>query len=301
MVDLSIVIVNYNVRELLRACLRSVFASNGGLSYEVFVVDNCSQDGSAAMVREAFPTVALIQSPRNGGYAFGNNVALQLVAKRAVLPRYVLLLNPDTALPPNALVDMVDFLDQHPEAGAAGPQLVRPDGSLDLACRRSFPSPQVAFYRLLFLSKLFPRHPRFGRYNLTGHHPSEIMEVDSVVGAFMIVRGEVLHRVGLLDEAFFMYGEDLDWAFRIKASGWKVLYNGEVTVLHHKGESSKQRSMRSILAFYRAMLVFYRKHYARTTRFPLNWLVIAGIYLRGLLALTRVVPTMARGLIGGGR
>jgi GT2 family glycosyltransferase len=301
MLDLSIVIVNYNVKDLLRVCLQSVFASQGSFHFDVFVVDNCSSDGSAAMVKAEFPQVALIESPANGGYAYGNNLALHSIAARPTLPRYVLLLNPDTRLPEDALAQMLAFLDGHPEAGAAGPRLVRPDGSLDLACRRTFPSPEVAFYRLLFLSRLFPRHPRFARYNLTAHDPAAVMEVDAVVGAFMMVRGEVLRRVGVLDESFFMYGEDLDWAFRIKATGWKVLYNGAVTVLHHKGESSKQQSGRSKLAFYHAMLVFYRKHYARTTRFPLNWLVVVGIYLRGALALTTLAPGKARGLLGGGR
>lgn len=301
MLDLSIVIVSYSVRDLLRICLRSIYASRGAFSYDVFVVDNCSHDGSTAMVQSEFPQVRLIESPVNGGYAHGNNLALRTIATGAELPRYVLLLNPDTHLPEDALAGMLEFLDCHLEAGAAGPRLVRADGSLDLACRRSFPSPEVALYRMLFLSKLFPDNPRFARYNLTSHDTAEVMEVDSVVGAFMLVRGEVLRRIGLLDESFFMYGEDLDWAFRIKGAGWKVLYNGAITVLHHKGESSKQRSARSTLAFYHAMLVFYRKHYARTTRFPLNLLVVLGIYLRGALVLTALAPAKARGLFGGGR
>lgn len=301
MLDLSIVIVSYNVKELLRACLRSICASRGQFRYEVFVVDNCSRDGSASMVQAEFPTATLLESPVNGGYAYGNNLALRTIAVRPELPRYVLLLNPDTCLPEDALAGMLAFLDLHPEAGAAGPRLVRADGSLDLACRRSFPSPEVALYRMLGLSKLFPDNPRFARYNLTDRDPAEVMEVDSVVGAFMLVRGDVLRRVGLLDEAFFMYGEDLDWAFRIKSAGWKVLYNGAIRVLHHKGESSKQHSVRSVLAFYQAMLVFYRKHYAGTTRFPMNLLVVLGIYLRGALVLTALAPAKARGLLGGGR
>lgn len=299
--DLSIVVVNYNVKDLLEVCLRSVFASEGGLGLEVFVVDNCSVDGSADMVAAHFPKVRLIRSPHNGGYACGNNLALRTIASRGQLPRYVLLLNPDTRLPFDALKLMVDFMDAHPDAAASGPQLRRPDGSLDLACRRSFPSPSISFYRLLGLSKLLPRSERFARYNLTYRDPSEVMEVDSVVGAFMIVRGEVLRCVGLLDEDFFMYGEDLDWAFRIKAAGWRVLYNGAVTVLHHKGESSKQRSGRSVIAFYKAMLLFYRKHYARSTRFPINWLIVLAICLRAALVLTTLAPSRARGLLEADR
>jgi GT2 family glycosyltransferase len=256
--DLCIVIVNFNVRDLLKDCLDSLFYGHEGLSLEVIVVDNNSRDDSVAMVRQNYPKVSLIESSINGGYAYANNLALDQIAGRDLgsMPRYVLLLNPDTVVPPGALSKMVSFMDAHPEAGAAGPKLIRPNGSLDLACRRSFPSPEVSFFRLSGLSKAFPRHPRFGRYNLTFLSPEDVYEVDSVVGAFMMVRSSVLLQVGPLDEQFFMYGEDLDWAFRIKKLGWKVLYNGQVEVFHHKGESSRQRSTRSIVEFYRAMLVF---------------------------------------------
>lgn len=298
--DLSIVIVSYKVRDLLHTCLESLLASEGGLDFEVIVVDNCSRDGTVEMVRSRFPSVSVVASPVNGGYAYGNNLALRQLLARDDLPRYVLLLNPDTVLPPDALVQMVAFMDARPEVGASGPRLLRPDGSLDMACRRSFPSPEVALYRMLGLSKLFPRHRRFARYNLGFHDQQAVMEVDSVVGAFMLVRGAVFATVGLLDEAFFMYGEDLDWAFRIKAAGWPVMYNGGVTVIHHKGASSRQRSARSTLAFYNAMLIFYRKHYAKTTTFPMNWLVVGGIYVRGLFGLARLGPRKARTLLGGG-
>jgi len=290
MLDLGIVIVNYNTRELLRDCLASVFESKGDFLYRVCVVDNCSSDGSATMVREEFPQVLLIESPYNGGYAYANNLGLRALGfdwpdVRDDAPRYALLLNPDTILPPSALADMLAFMDGHPEAGIAGPRLVRQDGSLDLACRRSFPTPEVAFYRLLGLSKLFPRSPRFGRYNLTYIDPDELTEVDSVVGAFMMIRREAIAKTGLLDEAFFMYGEDLDWAYRIKQAGWKVYYNPDVTVLHYK-QASSRHSRKARHEFYRAMLIFYRKHFAAQTPFLLHWLIICGILLRwGLNAL----------------
>ncbi len=280
-VDLSIVIVNYNVRDLLRRCLESIPAGAGGLACETIVVDNASVDGSAEMVRAEFPGVQVIASPTNGGYAYANNLALRRVLERAGgLPRYALLLNPDTFLPPGSLARMVAFMDERPEAGAAGPRLVRPSGELDLACRRSFPTPEVSCYRMLGLSRLFPHSRRFARYNLTYLDDRAVAEVDSVVGAFMMVRGDVLSQVGLLDESFFMYGEDLDWALRIKQAGWKVLYNGGVEVIHHKGESSRQERRRARTEFYRAMLIFYYKHYGRTTHFPLSWLVVGGIHLR---------------------
>lgn len=295
MYDLGIVIVNYNTKDVLRDCLRSIYASNGSLTFGVCVVDNCSSDGSAEMVRCEFPQVHLIESSYNGGYAYANNRGLRSFgfvedpgARSTVeAPRYVLLLNPDTVLPPGALQQMVDFLDARPHAGAAGPRLVRQDGSLDLACRRSFPTPEISFWRLTRLSFLFPKSKRFGRYNLTYIDPDEIIEVDAVVGAFMMVRREAIHDAGLLDEGFFMYGEDLDWAYRIKQAGWQIWYNAEVTVLHYKGTASRQRSTQSILAFYDAMRRFHVKHYEIETPAPINWVIRAGIWTLCSIALLR--------------
>ncbi|MBC8264085.1 MAG: glycosyltransferase family 2 protein [Anaerolineales bacterium] len=304
--DLLIVIVNYNTRDLLRDCLASIYESRGDFSYRVCVVDNCSQDNSAAMVRQEFPQAQLIESPTNGGYAYANNLGLTAfgfenapltrhpsppVPSRVgglggLVPKYALLLNADTLLPPSALQDMLHFMEANPEAGAAGPRLVREDGSLDLACRRGFPTPSAFFYRMLGLSKLFPQSRRFGRYNLTYLDPDELTEVDSVVGAFMLVRAEAIGQVGLLDETFFMYGEDLDWAYRIRKAGWKIYYNPQVTVLHVKAASTKH-SRRARYEFYRAMDIFYRKHYAAETPFWLHWLIIAGIVLQGSLAMLR--------------
>ncbi len=289
-VDLSIVIVTYNVRDLLRACLRTVLASQGGFSYEVIVVDNRSTDGSAEMVIREFPGVELVESPINGGYAYGNNLGLTRASGR-----YLLLLNPDTELPARALADMIEYMDARPGAGVAGPKLVRADGSLDLACRRSFPTPEVALYRMLGLSKLFPRSRRFARYNLTFLDPDVPTEVDSVVGAFMLVRRQALAQVGLLDEGFYMYGEDLDLAFRLKQSGWRVLYNPAVVVLHRKGESSKQRRLSTTYEFYRAMYVFYRKHFWQQNHFLLNWLVTGAICARGAFVLARSLAGKAVG------
>jgi N-acetylglucosaminyl-diphospho-decaprenol L-rhamnosyltransferase len=304
--DLGIVIVNYNTRDLLRDCLNSLrrAAREGVTDFAVIVVDNASGDGSVDMVRDEFSEVKLIASPVNGGYAYANNLGLQEFGfsdqgttgeeERADLPRYALLLNPDTVLPPDSLDEMVAFMDDRPEAGAAGPKLVRQDGSLDLACRRSFPSPEVSLYRLAGLSKLFPGNPRFGRYNLTYLAPDQVTEVDSVVGAFMMVRREAIVQVGLLDETFFMYGEDLDWAFRLKARGWKVYYNPAVTVLHIKRAASRH-SARARREFYRAMDIFYHKHYARTTPRWLHWLVVAGLGLQS--GLVRIRQALAEVLL----
>lgn len=277
---LSIVVVNYNTRDLLRACLRSVQDNESPPELELFVVDNSSTDGSPQMVATEFPWARLIDSGANLGYAHANNLAL-----RRCKGEYFLLLNPDTELPSDALRRMVEFMDAHPEAGIAGPKLVRPDGSLDLACRRSFPSPEVSLYRMLGLSRRFPKSPRFGRYNLTYLDPDQPAEVDSVVGAFMMVRAEAARQVGLLDESFFMYGEDLDWAYRIKAKGWKVLYYPGVVVLHHKGASSRRHSQKATFEFYRAMYIFYRKHYAASTNLLLGLLIVSAIAVKCAFAL----------------
>ena len=192
----------------------------------------------------------------------------------------MLLLNPDTVVPPGALDALVAFMEANPDVGACGPKLLLGDGTLDVACRRSFPTPEIAFYRLTGLARLFPNSPRFGRYNMTYLDPDVQTEVDAVVGACMLVRAGVVREVGLLDEAYFMYGEDLDWAFRIKQYGWKIMYVPSVVVHHYKRASSRQRPFQSIRAFYDAMRVFHRKHYAATTPAPLNALIELGITLK---------------------
>jgi len=307
MPSLAIVIVSYNTRDLLRDCLRSVGSGGAAYALDIWVVDNASRDGSAAMVRAEFPHAHVIDSPRNGGYAYANNLALReiirtdgagvrtesmltpaqssILSPQSYSSDYVLLLNPDTFVPPGALDALVSFLEAHPAVGACGPKLLLGDGSLDVACRRSFPTPEIAFYRMTGLARLFPHSPRFGRYNMS-HLDSDLQtEVDAVVGACMLVRGAVVREVGLLDEAYFMYGEDLDWAYRIKQYGWKIMYVPSVTIHHFKRASSRQRPFPSIRAFYAAMRVFHRKHYAATTPAPLNALIELGITLKEVWGL----------------
>ena len=286
MLDLGIVIVNWNTCELLRRCLETVLASEGDLRFRTVVVDNASDDGSADMVRQLFPQVELIANEENIGYPSGNNVGLRhmgfegpgAVADSA--PRYALLLNPDTELPPDALLGMLRFMDGRPDVGVAGPKLVLMDGSLDRACRRGFPTPIVSFYHYSGLARLFPKNPRFGRYNMTYVDENQAIEVDSVVGAFMQVRKTAIDRVGLLDEAFFMYGEDLDWAFRVKQAGFKVWYHPAVSVRHVKRAASR-KSPKAQFEFWRAMLIFYRKHYQRGTILPLHVMVMAALLFKG--------------------
>lgn len=286
-IDLAIVIVNYNASALLSGCLASVFASAGDFSYTVCVVDNGSSDDSVAMMRDRFPQAGLILSETNLGFSAGNNLALRqlgLSERRPVpnrpLPRYTLLLNNDTVLPANALADMIQFMDGRPDLGVAGPRVRRPDGTLDLACRRSFPTPWVSFCRMTRLSRLFPRSKRFNAYNLSYLPEDAVHPVDSVVGAYMQVRTQAILEVGLLDEAYFMYGEDLDWAKRIKSAGWEVWYNGEVEITHVK-EASSRRSRKARRAFYEAMWIFYRKHYRANSSWVLDKLIWLSIALIG--------------------
>ena len=281
MLDLAVVIVNYNVSELLRRCLQTVFASEGDFSYRVCVVDNNSADNSVEMVRAEFPQVHLIANRDNVGYPAANNQGLRALGlMEADPPRYALLLNPDTEVPPDAFAYFIEFMDRNPEIGVVGPRLVLPTGKLDLACRRGFDSMSALIYRMVGLSRLFPGSPRFARYNMTYLDEHSRADVDSVVGAFMWVRSAAIATVGLLDDRFWMYGEDLDWAKRMKDEGWRIVYEPAVTVLHVKRASSRQNP-RAQTEFYRAMLLFYYKHYREKTSPWLHGLILGGIALKG--------------------
>jgi GT2 family glycosyltransferase len=298
MAQLGIVIVNWNTCEYLRGCLASVFASQELSSFEVVIVDNASSDSSVEMAQMEFPQATLIANDENLGYPRANNQGLRALGytvQGEQPPDYALLLNPDTVLPPDALAEMVAFMEDHPEAGVAGPRLHLEDGSLDLACRRSFPSPDVAIPRMLGLARLFPKSRRFARYNLTFLDEYQTAEIDSVVGAFMMVRGEAITQVGLLDEQFFMYGEDLDWARRLKSGGWKVYYYPAVEVLHVKRAASRQ-SKRAQVEFYRAMLIFYDKHDRASTSWIVHMAIVLGLVVRSGFKL---LPDVLDGPVGG--
>jgi GT2 family glycosyltransferase len=292
---LAVVILNYNRADLLADCLDSIYAAPTRCDLTVWVVDNASSDGSVALVRERYPQAHLIASPVNGGFSAGNNLAVREIIA-AGSADYVMLLNNDTLVPAGAFDGLVDYLEAHPDVGIVGPRLLLPDGSLDLACRRSFPTPEVSFYKMSGLARLFPNSPRFARYNMTYLDPGVETEVDAVVGACMLLRAGVIAEVGLLDEQFFMYGEDLDWCYRVKQYGWRVVYYPSVIVHHYKRAASTRRAIPSIRAFYEAMRIFHRKHYAATTAAPLNALIELGITAKELLALGRnlLLPPAAR-------
>jgi GT2 family glycosyltransferase len=289
---LFVIIVNFNTADLLTECLARLCASRLDRPMEVYIVDNGSSDGSLQVVHERFPGVHTIDAGGNLGFAGGNNLALREIL--AGVPRsvdrkrqHVLLLNTDCFVEPDTLQITATFLDTHPDAGVVGPKVMLADGRLDLACRRSFPTPSSAFWKLTGLARRYPTHPRFARYNLTYLDPDQPHEVDSVMGAYMLVRLSAIDDAGLLDESFFMYGEDLDWAYRIKKHGWSVHYYPMAHVLHLKGASSSRQSYRLIVEFYRAMYLFHRKHYAPSTFILVNWSITAGIIARGGFALLR--------------
>ncbi len=288
--DLSVIIVSYNVSSFLDQTLATLSEAVNGLSTEVYVVDNDSHDDSVAMVRRKYPWVKLIESGSNLGFARGNNLALEKSQGR-----YVLLLNPDTVLRTDTLTTMIDFLDTHPEAGAAGCKVLNPDGSLQLACRRGFPSPGMALYKMIGLSGLFPKSRTFGAYNLTYLDPEVVSEVDALSGSFMMLRKEALDQAGFLDGDFFMYGEDLDLCYRIKQAGWKIYYVPNTEIIHFKGESAKTVPTRkSVRDFYTAMHIFVGKHYRKgSKKYMPQWLVIAGIYASmGVVYCVRMLRRM---------
>lgn len=277
MTDLSIIVVNYNVKEFLHNLLVSVEKASAEIKTEIIVVDNASEDGSAEFIKEKFPSVTLIENKSNLGFSKANNLGLKIASGK-----YLLLLNPDTLVQENTFTEMIKFFDSHPEAGLAGCKILNPDGTLQLACRRSFPGPWTSFCKVTGLSSLFPNSKLFARYNLTYLDENEINEVDAISGSFMMLRREVYEKIGGLDEIFFMYGEDLDWCYRVQKAGYKVYYVPSTQILHYKGESTKRSSLDETKFFYQAMHLFVRKHLA--TSFLVEIILRSAIFVRRIFA-----------------
>lgn len=287
--DLSIIIVNYNVKAFLEQCLIAIGRARSGMNIEVFVVDNASVDGSQAMVRKKFPGVNLIENKTNVGFSTANNEAIGVAQGE-----YVLILNPDTLIQEDTLTVLKKYLDEHQDVGAVGCKLLNPDGSFQIASRRSFPTPWVAFCRIVGLSRLFPKSRLFGQYNVTYLDPDSVAEVDVLSGSLMMLRKSVLDLVGYFDEEYFMYGEDIDLSYRIKKAGWKIIYNPLTKAIHYKGESSKKSEFSIIARFYSTMLIFVRKHFEGRYSFLLRVLLTAGIYVRATMAfLWQTVKNLA--------
>jgi len=277
---ISVIIVNYNVEFFLEQCLYSVQKALKNVSGEVFVVDNHSKDGSVQMVRDKFPTYTLIANEDNRGFSKANN---QAIAKAR--GEYILLLNPDTVIEEDTLEQVVHFMDTHADAGGLGVKMVDGKGNFLPESKRGLPTPAVAFYKIFGLSKLFPKSKRFGRYHLGYLDESEINEIDILSGAFMLMRHKVLDKIGWLDETFFMYGEDIDLSYRITRAGYKNYYYPHTNIIHYKGESTKKSSINYIFVFYRAMIIFARKHFAKKNAKTFSFLIHMAIYLRALLAI----------------
>lgn len=280
--DLVVVIASWNTRDLLIACLSSVSNAADGLSIHTVIVDNGSTDGSVAAVATIFPNVEIIKNRENLGFSRANNQALSRYVDRA---RYLLLLNPDTVISRDTFKNMIAFMDEHQEAGVAGCKIVTPQGTLDWACKRSFLTPSLLFYKALGLDKVFPKSPRFGKYHLTYLDENQIHEVDAIVGAFMMIRNECLKLVGLLDESYFMYGEDIDFCFKIKENNWKIFYVPTTMIIHFKGQSTRKRSYRMIYHWYNAIGKFYRKRMTPRYSSATNALVWCGLHFMCCLSL----------------
>jgi GT2 family glycosyltransferase len=286
---ISVIVVSWNTRELLRACLASLRRELQGMSSEVFLIDNDSADGSAAMVAADFPEVKLIANKTNRGFAAANNQALETVAGE-----YVLLLNPDTEVHEGALNKLIEFMRSHPRAGIVAPQLLNSDGSIQRSCRQ-FPTFLGMLYELMGLSRFFPDKPLFRQYKMLDWEHDDERQVDQPEGACLLLRKEVIEQVGTLDEGFFMLFEEVDWCYRIKQAGWEIWFTPSSQVTHHYGQSIKQVKTRMILSSHRGLYRFWRKHY-RGERWYLDGLAFSGLMT---LAYVRIISYKLRSMMHG--
>jgi GT2 family glycosyltransferase len=291
--DLSVIIVSYNVKYFVEQCLHAVVKSSAGISCEIFVVDNNSADGSSQMIRERFPMVRLISNSANAGFARANNQAIKIAKGR-----YVLLLNPDTVVQEDTFEKCLAFMNEHPDVGCLGVKMIDGKGHFLPESKRALPTPAVAFYKIFGLSALFPRSRRFGRYHLGYLDRDSIHDVDVISGAFMLLRNSALKRTGFLDEDFFMYGEDIDLSYRMKLAGFRNVYFPGTTIIHYKGESTRKGSINYVLMFYQAMIIFARKHFSPNTFQVYSTLIHLAIYIRaGFSILQRFIFGIANPLL----
>jgi len=287
--SLSIIIVSWNVRDLLRACLASIADGRGDLSLDVIVVDSGSADGTPAMVRDDFPWVTLIARPDNVGFPRGNNIGI-----RQARGEKILLLNPDTEVAGDALATMVNFLESHPDVGVVGPQLRYPEGAIQ-SSRRRFPTVATAFWESTWLEPWAPR-PVLDGYYVRDRPDDATQDVDWVMGAALMTRREVIEQVGLLDEAYFMYSEELDWCYRIKQEGWRVVYLPEAQIVHHEGKSSEQAVTARHVNFQRAKLRYFRKYHGRAVATLLRLFLLANYAWQIILEGTKGILGHRRAL-----
>lgn len=277
---LSVIIVNYNVEYFLEQCLYSVRKALRNISGEIIVIDNNSIDGSNRMVKQKFPEVILVENIENTGFSKANNQGLRLAKAE-----YVLLLNPDTVVEDDTFTSIISFMDEHTDAGALGVKMLDGSGKFLPESKRGLPTPLTAFYKMFGLSTLFPRSKRFSKYHLGYLDENEIHEVEILSGAFMLLRRSVLDEIGLLDETFFMYGEDIDLSYRVIKAGFKNYYFPNTRIIHYKGESTKKSSVNYVLVFYNAMVIFARKHFTHKNAKLFSQLINIAIYFRAFLAI----------------
>jgi GT2 family glycosyltransferase len=278
--DLSVIIVNYNVKYFLEQCLHAVVKSAQNIHSEIFVVDNNSVDDSVQMARVKFPQVRLITNNTNLGFAKANNQAIRLSSGR-----YILLLNPDTLVQEDTFSKCLEFMDKHLDIGCLGVKMIDGKGNFLPESKRALPTPAVAFYKMTGLSALFPHSKRFGRYHLGYLDKDEINDVDVISGAFMFLRHKAIESVGMFDEDFFMYGEDIDLSYRLKLSGYRNVYFPSTTIIHYKGESTKKGSINYVIMFYNAMIIFARKHFSRNTARSYSLFIHIAIYIRAGMSI----------------
>lgn len=279
---LSVIIVNYNVRFFLEQAVRSTLKALELVEGELIVVDNASSDDSQSMMKELFPDVQYIYLNENLGFSKANNVGI-----KASKGEYVLLLNPDTVVAEDSFKICVDFMDQHPDAGGLGVHMIDGTGHFLPESKRGLPTPKAAFYKIFGLSSLFPNSKTFGTYHLGYLDEEETHAVDILSGAFMVMRKEALDKSGLLDETFFMYGEDIDLSYRLTKAGYKNYYLPEARIIHYKGESTKKDSVNYVFVFYRAMVIFAKKHFDRGQASLFGFAIELAIYFRAGIAILR--------------
>ncbi len=269
--------------------------ANGPQEAEVFVVDNNSVDGSIKMVKEKFPQTIVIENKENLGFSKANNQAMEISKGE-----YILLLNPDTVVQEDTFIKTLSFMDSHPDAGGLGVKMIDGKGKFLPESKRGLPTPWVAFYKIFGLSKIFPRSKKFGRYHLGYLDKDKNHEIDVLSGAFMLMRKTALTKVGLLDETFFMYGEDIDLSYRITQGGFKNYYYADTTIIHYKGESTKKSSVNYVFVFYKAMVIFAQKHFSQRNAGMFSFLIHLAIYLRaGLAVSTRIIKKLTIPLLDG--
>lgn len=278
--DLSVIIVNYNVKHFIEQCLHSVYNASKNLKVEVFVVDNNSVDGSVQFIKQKFPQVKLIENKINTGFAVANNQAI-----KQSTGKYILLLNPDTVVQEDTFDKTFAFMESQPDAGGLGIKMLDGKGNFLPESKRGLPTPAVAFFKIFGLAKLFPNSKKFGQYHLTYLDKNKTHQVDVLSGAFMLMRRETLDKVGLLDETFFMYGEDIDLSYRITLGGYKNYYFADSGIIHYKGESTKKSSVNYVIVFYKAMAIFAKKHFSANNAKLFSFLIHLAIFIRASIAI----------------